>query len=79
MNKHAVTKIIEAALRGGDKSPGLFDLPKVMLLKAELQACTSINDVLAIIDTHRALISKAFGLSGAVIEETMRKLKALEK
>lgn len=79
MNKDVVSKIIEEALRGGARSPGLFDLPKVIGLKHQLQSCTSIDGVLAIIDAHRSLISKAFGLSEAAIEETMRKLKVLEK
>lgn len=77
MNKDEVTRIIEAALRSGDRTPGLFDLPKVLRIRAELQSCSSINDVLGIIQQHRKLISKAFGLSEDQINETLGKLKAL--
>lgn len=78
MNKSEVLNIIEAALKGGNKTPGLFDLPKMMGIKSELQSCTSINDVLGIIEKHRSTISKAFGLSDEAIAATVEKLKALE-
>jgi len=78
MNKSEVLNIIEAALMGGDKTPGLFDLPKIMGIKSELQSCASINDVLDIIEKHKNMISRAFGLSDEVIAETVLKLKALE-
>jgi len=78
MNKDKVLNIIETTLKGGDKTPGLFDLPKIMGIKSEIQSCTSINNVLGIIEENRNLISKALGVSDVVIEETMEKLKALE-
>jgi hypothetical protein len=78
MDKKAILNIIETTLKSGDKIPGLFDLPKIMALKAELQACSTINDVLAIVEEHRPLISKAFGLSEDDIEQTIQKIKALE-
>jgi hypothetical protein len=78
MDKQAVLNIVEAALKSGNKTPGLFDLPKIMGIKAELQSCTSIKGVLEIIDHHRDLIAKAFGLNEAVIEETVEKLKMLQ-
>ena len=78
MNEDEVRNIIEAALKGGDKTPGLFDLPRLIAIRSEIQSCTSINDVLGIIEEHRSVLSKAFGLSDDVIEETMEKLKALE-
>jgi len=78
MDKKAIINIIETTLKAGSKAPGIFDLPKIMTLKAELQACASINDVLAIVEEHRPLISKAFGLNESDIEQTIQKIKALE-
>jgi hypothetical protein len=78
MNKDEVHNIIEATLKSGARTPGLFDIPKMLLIKAEIQSCTSISDVLWIIEKHRNLISKAFGLRDDVLEESMQKLKALE-
>jgi hypothetical protein len=49
-----------------------------MNIKSEIQACSTINDVLAIVEEHRPLISKAFGLSEDKIEQTVQKIKALE-
>ena len=78
MNKDEILKIIEATLKSGSKTPGLFDLPKVMAIKSEIQSCTSLNDVLGLIEEHRTVISKVFGLSEGMIEEAVVKLKALE-
>ena len=66
-------------LMRGDKTPGLFDLPTIMGIKSKMQSCASINDVLGIIEENRNLIFKAFGLSGVAIEETVEKLKSLER
>jgi hypothetical protein len=78
MDKKAIQNIIETTLKSGDRIPGLFDLPKIMALKAEIQACSTINDVLAIVEEHRPLISKAFGLSEDDIEQAIQKIKALQ-
>ena len=78
MNKEAITSIIENALRSGDKTPGIFDLAKIMAIKAEIQSCTTVNAVLGLIDEHRDLISRVFGLSEEAIEETVQKIRAIE-
>lgn len=78
MNKEEIINIIESTLKDGDKTPGLFDLPKIMGIRAELQACSSVDDVLNIIDNHKDLICKAFGLSEEMISGAVQKIKALE-
>ena len=78
MDKEQIINIIESALSSGDKTPGLFDLPKILAIKSELQACQSIDNFLDIIEEHRDLISKAFGLSEDVIDSTVAKIKSLE-
>jgi hypothetical protein len=79
MDKQEVINIIESAFNSGDKTPGIFDLPKIMAIKAEVQSCASISDVLGLVEEHRNLISKVFGLNEDVIEEAIEKLKALEQ
>jgi hypothetical protein len=78
MNKEEIISIIENTLKSGDKTPGIFDLAKIMAIKAEIQSCTTVNAVLGLIEEHRDLISRAFGLSEDVIEETVQKIKAIE-
>jgi hypothetical protein len=77
MHKTAITNIIEAVLKSGDKTPGLFDLPKIMGIKAKIEACSSVSDVLEIISEHRAFIIKAFGLREEAMNQAMEKLKEL--
>jgi hypothetical protein len=79
MDKAEVRSIIEATLRGGNKLPGLFDLPKIMGVKTKLESCDSISGVVGILENNRSLISKSFGLSDSVFDECVVKLNALKR
>ncbi|MDH4215292.1 MAG: hypothetical protein OEV23_00115 [Gallionella sp.] len=79
MNKAAVRSIIESTLKSGNKTPGLFDLPKIIGVKSRLESCASISEVVGVLEENRGLISKSFGLSDPEINEGVTKLKALEK
>lgn len=77
MNKEAIASIIEATLKNGNKVPGLFDLPKVLALKGKLQSSGTTSEVLAIIEEHRGLITKAFGLSDGMLNSAIEKIKSV--
>ncbi len=77
MNKDEVRSIIEATLTGGNKTPGLFDLPKILGVKSKLESCASIGEVIGVLENNRSLISKSFGLSDALFNEGVGKLKVL--
>jgi len=79
MNKTDVRNIIETTLKSGSKNPGLFDLPKMLSLRSKLESCTAIDDVVAILENNRGLVTKAFGLGDAVFNDGLNKLKALKK
>lgn len=79
MNKAEVRNIIESTLTSGDKTPGLFDLPKILGIKFKLESCDSISEIIGILEDHRSLISKSFGLSDAAFNKGVAKIKALEK
>ena len=78
MNKEEIIGIIENTLKSGDKTPGIFDLAKIMAIKVEIQSCTSVNAVLGLIEEHRDLISKVFGLTEDAIEKAVQKIKGIE-
>jgi hypothetical protein len=78
MDKSAVLNIIEDMLKKATKVPGLFDLPKIMSMKSEVQACHSVKDVLAIVESHRDVLAKVFGLTEDKIEQAVAKIKLLE-
>lgn len=77
MNKNEIRNIIEATLKSGDKTPGLFDLPKVLSVKSKLESCDSITLVVALLGENRSLISKSFGISEVVFDDGLNKLNAL--
>jgi hypothetical protein len=77
MNQAEVRSIIETTLSSGNKSPGLFDLPKIMGLKSKLEACNSISAVIGILEDNRSLISKCFGLSDSIFDDGLLKLNSM--
>lgn len=77
MKKEEISRIIESALKSGNKMPGMFDLPKIFALKVTLETCKSVAEVLAILEGSRELISKSFGLSDEAINSTVAKIKAM--
>lgn len=77
MNKAEVRTIIEATLTSGSKSPGLFELPKMLVIKSKLESCESVADVLGILEEHRPLLCKSFGLSDELFNGGVEKLKAM--
>lgn len=79
MNHIEVRNIIKATLNRGDKTPGLFDLPKLLGVKSKLESCTSIDDVVSLLEGHRSLISKSFGISDVAYNESVVKISALNE
>jgi hypothetical protein len=77
MDKIEVRSIIETTLTSGTKTPGLFDLPKILGIKSKLESCTSISEVILILERNRTLLSKSFGLEDSVFDDVLKKLKAL--
>ncbi len=77
MDKIEIRSIIETTLTSGKKTPGLFDLPKILGIKSKLESCSSISEVILILESNRALLSKSFGLEDSVFEDALKKLKAL--
>ncbi len=77
MLKTEVRNIIESTLTSGSKTPGLFDLPKILGIKSKMESCTSVKEVIGILEENRSLITKAFGISEELFNSGVEKLKAL--
>jgi hypothetical protein len=77
MNKDQVRNIIEATLKSGNKTPGLFDLPKILGIKSKLESCSTISDVVGILQSNRELVCKAFGLNDEKFNDAINKLNTL--
>jgi hypothetical protein len=78
MNRANVRSIIETTLKSGNRTPGLFDLPKIIRVKSKLESCDSVGEVIGILEDNRYLISKSFGLSDSLFDGGVEKLKTLE-
>ena len=78
MNQDKVRNIIEATLKAGEKTPGLFDLPKIMGIKSKLESCSAIDDVVGVLEENRGLLCKAFGLGVDAFDQGVVRLKALD-
>lgn len=77
MLKTEVRNIIESTLTSGSKTPGLFDLPKILGIKSKMESCTSVDEVIGILEDNRGLITKSFGISNESFNSSVEKLKAL--
>jgi len=78
MNNDKVKNIIESTLKSGNKSPGLFDIPKVLSVKSKLESCTAVAEVIAILDDSRSLVTKSFGVTDAEYNEAIEKIKTID-
>lgn len=78
MNEAEVQNIIETTLKSGSKEPGLFDLPKILLVKLKLESCDTISEIIGVLEDNRSLIYKAFGLSESAFNAGVSKLKILD-
>ncbi len=77
MNKIEVRNIIESTLTSGNKTPGLFDLPKILGVKSKMESSASVGEVIGILEDNRSLITKSFGISDELFNSSVEKLKAL--
>ena len=77
MNKDQVRSIIEATLKSGSKTPGLFDVPKVLGIKSKLESCATISEVVGILQSNRELLCKTFRLHDVKFDDGIAKLNAL--
>jgi hypothetical protein len=78
MDKVGVQCIIDAAIRLGGKFPGTLSLKRIRTLQAEIQSCTSINDVIALLENSRSLICDAFGVREESFENCLTDIKSLD-
>jgi hypothetical protein len=77
MNKDQVRSIIEAILKSGNKTPGIFDVPKFLGIKSKLESCSSIAEVVELLQTNRELVCEAFGLNDVKFDDGISRLTAL--
>ena len=79
MDETEVRSIIVDTLKSGSKTPGLFDLPKMLGLKSNIESCASIGEVVSILETNRELISNSFGISDVAFNDGVKKLNELNE
>ena len=77
MNETEVRSIIVDTLKSGSKTPGLFDLPKMLGVKSKIESCASIDEVVELLESNREQISKSFGISDVAFNDGVKKLNEL--
>jgi hypothetical protein len=78
MDKAGVQCVIDAAIRLGGKFPGTLRLKRIRILQAEIQTCSSINEVIELLENNRSLICDSFGVRGKSFEDCLRDIKSLD-
>ena len=78
LDKAGVYSIIENTIRVGGKSPGTLSHNKILVVKSELESCTSIYAVVSILENNRNLICKSFGVEDSAFDECIEDIKLLD-
>lgn len=68
MNKAEVRRIIETPLARGNKTPGLFGFLGMLALKGTLELCSSVGEVVGILEENRGPLFQVSGLSDAALK-----------
>lgn len=76
MSEEKIRGRIQAALATG-KLPGVFDIPKVVALKSNLEKCDKSGDVAAMLDQNRVAIIKIFNISETELSACIRDIRAV--
>jgi len=76
-NKELVRRTIEKTIACGTKTPGIFQIPKALQLKAELESCNSIPEVCLKLMRNKEDICSIFGLRDIQVISCVRELTEL--
>jgi hypothetical protein len=77
-DKAGVYSIIDSAIRLGGKFPRTLSLKKIRALQSELESCTSIVEVVALLENNSSLICNAFGVRDASIDKCILDIRSLD-
>jgi hypothetical protein len=78
MDKAGIRGIIESTIRLGGKFPNEDEQLQIEDVQSELEFCTSIIDVVKLLEINRSLICSAFGVDDAAFDECAADIKSLE-
>lgn len=77
MDKAGVHCIIESAIRFGGKLPIVENQKQIELVQSELEICSSIDEVVEILEVNRSLICNSFGVEDSAFDECVADVKSL--
>ena len=78
LDKVGVHFIIDSAIRVGGKFPGTLSLKQIRALQTELESCESTCEVVSLLEIHRSLICKSFGVGSAEFDACLADIKSLD-
>jgi hypothetical protein len=78
MDKAGIRGIIESTIRLGGRFPNEDEQLQIEDVQSELESCTSITDVVKLLEINRSLICSAFGVDDAAFDECIADINSLE-
>lgn len=76
-DKARIHSIIDSSIRLGGKYPGTLTLKNIRALQSELECCTSIDEVVALLEDNRSHICTGFGVKDAGFEDCLADIRSL--
>lgn len=77
MKKDDIRAVIENTLKQGSKTPGIFSLAKIMSLKMKLEACSTTDEVVKMLEDNRDFVCTSFGLNSIAYSDGITLIKGL--
>ncbi|MBU6468249.1 MAG: hypothetical protein KGN31_04250 [Betaproteobacteria bacterium] len=75
MNKELIKSLLEKAFQQSTKTPSLWQLPKTLQIKNQLEAAKSVQEVVSLLEHNSTFLQEALGLNHALFTETVNRIK----
>lgn len=76
-DKARIHSIIDSSIRLGGEYPGTLTLNNIRALQSELECCTSIDEVVALLEDNRSQICTGFGVKDAGFDDCLADIRSL--
>ncbi|KXW55339.1 hypothetical protein LHV13_04790 [Ferrovum sp. PN-J185] len=79
MQKEQIKLILEKAFQQSNKTPSLWHLPKILQIKTQLEHCSTVPEVLSLLENNREFIKDSLGLTEPIFSAAITSINKLKE
>jgi hypothetical protein len=79
MQKENIKSILEHAFKQSNKTPSLWHLPKILQIKTQLEQCSTVPEVLSLLEKNKEFIKDSLGLSEQIFSTAVTSINKLNE